>query len=94
MIAHNAGKNFMTAAYQSNVDMLRIRTKSVQVESASSMTVVERCHPSIRRAYNIVKMEAPDTEDEQALQMAVIAINESVGSDGSVPTLLVFGASP
>lgn len=33
-------------------------------------------------------------DDEDTLQMAVKAINDSVGPDGLVPTLLVFGAIP
>lgn len=94
VIVHDAGKNFMAESFASNADLLHIRTKAVPVESANSMTVVERYHQPIRRAYQTIKSESPDTDDAAALQMAVKAINDSVGPDGLVPTLLVYGALP
>lgn len=94
VIAHDAGKNFMANAFQSNSDMLHIRTKSIPVEAANSMSIVERYHTPIRRAYKIICQEAPDLSKECALQMSVKAVNDSVGPDGLVPTLLVFGALP
>lgn len=94
IVAHDAGKNFMGAAFQANTDMLHIRTKAVPVESANSMTVVERYHAPLRKAFHIIRKEAPDMEKEEVLQMAVKAINDSVGPEGLVPTLLVFGALP
>lgn len=51
MIAHDASKNFMPAAFQSNSDMLHIRTKSIPVEAANSISIVEQYHTPIRRAY-------------------------------------------
>lgn len=94
LVVHDAGKNFMANAFQANTDMLHIRTKSVPVESANSMTIVERYHSPIRRAYNIIQKECSSMDREECLQMAVKAINDSVGPDGLVPTLLVFGALP
>lgn len=92
--AHNAEKNFMAAALQANADMLPIRTKSISMESGSSMTIVEKYHTPIRCAFNIIKKECPECENEQAMQMAVKSINDSFGLDGLTPTLLVFGALP
>ncbi|EED23143.1 hypothetical protein TSTA_065960 [Talaromyces stipitatus ATCC 10500] len=42
----------------------------------------------------IIKTELLDLPKDAALQMAVKAINDIAGSDGLVPTLLVFGAYP
>lgn len=39
------------------------------------MTYVEKYHEPIRRAYKIVKREAPDLDKEAALQPAVKAFN-------------------
>lgn len=94
VIAHDAGKNFMGRAFQANADMMHIKTKSIPVEAAHSMSIVERYHKPIRRAFNVIKKEAADLDKEDALQMAVKAINDSTGPDGIVPTLLVFGALP
>lgn len=72
--------------------MFRIQTKSFPVESAYSMTIVERYHAPIRRAFNIFCKEAPDIEQSDDLQMAVKAIDDSAGLDGLVPALSVFDA--
>lgn len=94
IIAHDAGKNFMGAVFQSNADMLHIRTKSIPVEAAHSMSIVERYHGPLRRGFQIIRREAPDTDKDAALQMAVKAVNDPVGPNGLIPTLLVFGALP
>ena len=92
--AHDAGKNFMASAFHANADMLHIRTKSIPVEFANSMTIVERYHSPLRRSFNIIHQEAPDLDKHAAFQMAFKAVNDSVGPNGLVPTLLVFGALP
>lgn len=94
IIAHDAGKNFMAATFQSNSGMLHIRTKCIPVEAAHSMSIVERYHTSTRRAYKIICQESPDLDRETAIQMSVKALNDSVGPGDLVLTLLVFGALP
>lgn len=94
IIVHDAGKNFIASEFQANADMLHIGTKSIPVESANSMKVVDRYHARLRRAFSIIQKEAADMDKTEVLQMAVKAINDSVGLDGLVPTLLVFGALP
>ena len=39
-------------------------------------------------------MEIPDINKDMALQMTFKAINDTVGPDGLVPTLLMFSAYP
>jgi hypothetical protein len=50
----------------------------------------------LQQAYKIICDELRDTETnaEVSLQIAVKTINDSVGPDGIIPTLLVFGAYP
>ncbi|KAG9244629.1 hypothetical protein BJ878DRAFT_479973 [Calycina marina] len=43
---------------------------------------------------SIIKAELPELDRTMALQMALKALNDSVGPSGLVPTLLVFGAYP
>jgi hypothetical protein len=75
-----------------------ILTKSVPVEAHWSVGIVERAHPTLRRAYEIItdELQGPGSgvTKEMALQMAVKAVNDTAGPDGLVPTLLVFGAYP
>jgi hypothetical protein len=53
---------------------------------------VERYYGLIRRAYDIIITEISGISKEIGLQIAFKAINDSVGPNGIVPTLLVYGA--
>lgn len=94
VIAHDPGKFFLAESFQQIADLFSIRTKSIPVEAANSMSTVERYHDLVRGAYHIVKKECPDSFDELALQMAVKAVNDSVGPDEINPALAVYGAIP
>lgn len=56
------------------------------------MIIAERYYQPIRRAFNIIRVEAPDVDFDLAFEMIVKAINDSVGPNGIVPTLLNYGA--
>ena len=73
---------------------MAISTKSVPVEAHWSIGIVERAHPVLRRTYQIITEELQDVTKEQALQMAIKAVNDTAGPDSLVPTLLIFGAYP
>ena len=74
---------------------MAISTKSVPVEAHWSVGLVERAHPTLRRAYQVISEELQDTSTKElTLQMAVKAVNDTASPDGLVPTLLVFGAYP
>lgn len=91
-IAHDGGKNFMGAAFRANADELYNRTKSIPVESANTVAVVDRYHVPIRLAFNIQRKESFNPGKKIALLMAVKAINDSIGSGVPVSTILVFDA--
>jgi hypothetical protein len=59
------------------------------VEAHNSIGIVECYYSPIWRAYNIITAKIPDINKDMALQMAFKAINDSVGPDGLVPTLLI-----
>ena len=95
IIAHDAGKGFVADEFQASSEMLRISTKPIPVESPQSMATVERYHASLRKAYNIIAADSPEgTDPAVTLQAAVKAVNDSVGPEGLIPTLLVYGALP
>ena len=74
---------------------MAISTKSVPVEVHWSVGLVERAHPILRRAYQIITEELQGgSTKELILQIAVKAVNDTTRPDGLVPTLLVFGAYP
>jgi hypothetical protein len=69
-----------------------ITLKAVLVEAYNSIGIVERYHAPVRRAYQIITTKIRDIDREMALQMAFKAINDTIGLDGLVPTLLVYSA--
>jgi hypothetical protein len=93
-ITHDAGRNFISKEFQQYATAMAISTKAVPVEAHWSVGLVERAHPALRRAYQIITDECKDIHKELALQMAVKAVNDTAGPDGLVPTLLVYGAYP
>ena len=64
------------------------------VKAHNSVRMVERYHGPLCRIYHIIIAELLDISKDMALQMAFKVINDSVGPNGLIPTLLVFGAYP
>ena len=93
-IVHDAGTQFTSHEFTSSASAMAITTKCVPVEAHHSIGIVERYHKPLRRAYDIIREEIPDIQRDNALQMAVKAVNDTAGPDGLTPTLLVFGTYP
>ena len=77
--------------YAANMGII---VKNAPVEAHHSIGMVERYHEPLRRVYSIISNEIPGIKPNLALQMSFKTINDSVGPNGLVPTLLVFGAYP
>ena len=75
---------------------MAIQTKEVPVEAHNSIGKVERYYVPLWWAYKIIcdEIGSKQIDKEIILQMAIKAVNNIVGPDGIVPTLLVFGAYP
>lgn len=56
------------------------------------MSTVERHHSRVCRSFNVIRSEASSRDDEATLQVAIEALNDSIGPNGLVSTLLVYGA--
>jgi hypothetical protein len=80
--------------FKSYTIALGTTTKSVPVKAHNSIRIVERYHGPLRRVYSIINTELLDLGKNKKLQMAFKALNDSIGPDGLVPTLLVYGAWP
>lgn len=95
VIVHDAGTNFASTEFKTTAKFMGVECKQVPVEAHSAIGKVERAHFLLRRAYSIIKAEIGSfTRKEAMLQMACAGLNNSVGPNGLVPTLLVFGAYP
>ena len=64
------------------------------IQSHNAIGVGERYHAPLRRIYEKVKLEVPNVNQHLALQIAVKAMNDTMGPEGLVPSLLVFGVLP
>jgi hypothetical protein len=60
-----------------------------QVECPTTMSHVERYHGLLRTAFEKIQ-NTENTNDEEALEIAVKAINYSVNPEWLIPTLLIF----
>ena len=64
------------------------------VKAYNLVGIVERYYSPLRCIYYIITIELLDIGKDIALQMAFKAINDSVGPNSLIPTLLVFRAYP
>ncbi|POS82147.1 hypothetical protein EPUL_006114 [Erysiphe pulchra] len=95
-IVHDAGTNFVSKEFRHNARSMGISVQEFPVEAHNSIGKVERYHSPLRRAYKIIldELNGHKVPKEIILQMAVKAMNDSVGPHGLIPTLLVYGAYP
>ena len=94
-IHHDAGKNFVSREFCQLATSLGSTTKSVPIEAHWSIGLVERYHAVLRQAYKVIMEDLQGIINKKtALQIAVKVVNNTAGSNGLVPTLLVFGAYP
>jgi hypothetical protein len=92
LITTDADKQFVAKEFKQYAANMRITVKTAPVEAHHSIGMVKRYHGPLRRVYAIITAEISSIDLEIALQMAFKVINDSVGFDGLVLTLLVFGA--
>ena len=88
-IVHNARKNFVSKEFWQHTIVIVVLTKSVPVKAHWLISLVERAHLVLQRAYKIIteELQGQGTTKEMNLQMAVKAVNDTAGLDGLVPTL-------
>jgi hypothetical protein len=73
-----------------------IKIKEILIEAYNLIGKIERYYALLQYVYKIIYNEfrGTNTSAEISLQIAVKAINDSVGPNGIIPILLVFGAYP
>ena len=87
IVIYNTKKNFIFIEFKQLVNLMAIKIKEVLVEAHNSISLVERY------VYKIIqdKLKGEHINKKILLQMAVKAVNDLVGLNKIVPTLLVFG---
>jgi hypothetical protein len=69
--------------------ILRTATRSVPIEAHNSVKIVECYHGPLYHIYHIIIAELLDINKDMALQMAFKAINDFIGPNSLILTLIV-----
>ena len=92
IIIYDIKKNFINKDFKHLAIIMGITTKTVLVEAYWLIRKVKHYYIVLCYAYQIIFKELPDLDKEIALQIAIKAINNIVGLNGLILTLLVFSA--
>src|SRR6266571_7662207 len=92
IIIYNTSKNFISKEFKQYIIILRIVTKGIPVEAYNSVKIVKCYHGPLRRIYHIIIIELLDINKDIVFQMVFKAINDFIGLNGFIFTLLVFKA--
>ena len=91
-IVHNIGTNFVLKEFRANTRILAIKVYKVLIKVYNSVGKVKRYYISLQQVYKILKQEIIDINKKTILQIAIKAINNSIGPNSLVLTLFVFRA--
>jgi len=94
IIAYNTEKNFISREFKQYIVNMGTITKSIPVKAHNLIGIVKYYHGPLWRIYHIITSEISGIDKDMALQMAFKAINDSTGSNGLIPMLLVFKVYP
>ena len=95
IITHDTGTNFDFTKFRAEAKLLGITCHQIPVEAHCSIGKIEKYYTPIHCIYDIIQAKTRGIVSKNAmLLMAFKAVNNTVGPDGLVSTLLVFGAYP
>lgn len=95
-LAVDQGSAYVSAEFKSKAVAYGITMEEAPIESPGTIGIVERYHAPLRASYMTVRQSMPRAKasDDECLKLAVHGVNNTMGPEGLVPTLLVFGALP
>jgi hypothetical protein len=64
------------------------------IESHNLIGSGERYRAPLRRIYTEIRMDYPELDSNLVLRLSIEAMNDTMGPEGLVPSLLVFGVLP
>lgn len=88
------GSAFTSVRWTRLCDNAGIECQESGIEHHNALGPGERYHDPLRRVFRKVKHEHPSLNNELALRLSVKAINDTMGPEALVPSLLVFGCLP
>jgi hypothetical protein len=94
MIIYNIGKNFISKKFKQYIVNINTIIKSVSVKAHNLINIIECYYGPLWHIYHIITFKILGIDKDIVLQIAFKAINNSIGLNGLIPTLLVFKAYP
>ena len=94
VIRADQGSIFTSPRWKKLMDATGITLQLSGIESHNSIGAGERYHAPLRRIYHKIIFDFPQLNKDIALNFAVKAMNDTMGPEGLVPSLLVFGVLP
>lgn len=88
------GSAFTSLRWTRRCDAVGTESKLSGVDSHNSLGSGERYHEPLRRVYRKIREVYPKMKKETTLRLAIKAYNDTLGPEGLVPSLLVFGCLP
>lgn len=85
---------FVSDEFRQNAKDTGINLQLSGIEAHNSIGKGERYHYPLRRIYETVEKEHPRLRGKSTLRLAIKAINDTMGPNGLIPSLLVFGTLP
>ena len=92
-LAFDEGPQFLHA-FVEICELHDVEWKKSGVQHHNELGKGERYHAPLRNTYRKLKVEFPEMNKHILLNMSVEAGNDTLGSDGIVPSDLVFGDFP
>ena len=92
IIIYNIDKNFISKEFKQYTIILKIVIKSVPVKAHNLIKMVKYYYSPLCYIYYIIITELPDISKDIALQIAFKVINNFIGPNSLISTLLVFRA--
>lgn len=94
LVTIDVDKLFIAKKFKQYVANMGIIIKNALVEAHHSISTVKHYYRLLQQVYSIITNEILGIKRELALQISYKIINDLVGHNGLVPTLLVFGTYP
>lgn len=93
-ILSDSGSVLTSKAWGQLAEMTGATIRISGMEAHNSLGIGERLHAPLRRIFYKTQTDFPKLRKELLLKIAIKEMNDTVGEDGLVPSLLVFGIIP
>lgn len=94
VIKADQGSVFTTPRFGQIASSAGINIDLSGIESHNSLGAGEKYHDPLRKIYLKIRLSHPSIRPDVCLSLAVKAMNDTMNSNGLVPSLLVFGVLP